>query len=48
MKWNFLARAAGRGDVELDTATERADPNLVNQAKALAAAFKPMADPTAE
>jgi len=34
--------------VELDSATDTADPLMVNEAKNRAAAFKPAPDPTAE
>ncbi len=42
MKWNFLAKKQGRGDVELDAATEKADPGMVQDAQARAEAFKPL------
>ncbi len=47
MKWNFLAKQAGRGDIAMDDATAKADPGMVADAKARAAAFKPLPDPTA-
>ncbi|MBG1232451.1 tetratricopeptide repeat protein [Aestuariivirga litoralis] len=46
MKWNFVAKKAGRGDIELDAATEKADPGMVLDAKARAEAFKPLPDRT--
>ena len=48
MKWNFLAAKQGRGDLELDAATEKADPGMVKDAKARANAFKPLPDKTPE
>lgn len=48
MKWNFLAKQQGRGDLDLDAATEKADPGMVLDAKARAAAFKPLPDRTPE
>ena len=47
MKWNILAKAAGRGDIEMDAKMEKVDPADVKQAEARAAAFKPLPDPTA-
>ena len=48
MKWNFLAKKAGRGDVELDTATEKADPGMVKDAQTRADAFRPLPDKTVQ
>jgi len=47
MKWNILAKAAGRGDVEMDAAMEKVNPADVKKAQDRAAAFKALADPTA-
>jgi uncharacterized protein len=47
MKWNILAKAGGRGDVEMDAKMEKVNPVDVKQAQERAAAFKPVADPTA-
>ena len=48
MKWNFLAAKQGRGDLELDAATEKADPGMVKDARTRAEAFKPLPDKTPE
>ena len=47
MKWNILAKAAGRGDIEMDAKMEKVDPADIKQAEDRAAAFKPLPDPTA-
>jgi uncharacterized protein len=47
MKWNILAKAAGRGDVEMDAKMEKVDPADIKKAEDLAAAFKAQPDPTA-
>jgi TPR repeat protein len=47
LKWNFIAKKAGRGDVQLDTAAEKADPALVKDAQVRADSFRPVPDPTA-
>ena len=46
MKWNFLAKKQGRGDQDLDAATDKADPGMVKDAQARANAFTPLPDRT--
>ena len=42
-KWNILAKAGGRADAALDEAMAKMKPEDLQQAKARAAAFKPVA-----
>ncbi len=47
MKWNILAKAGGRSDVNMDDAMGKVDPAEIKKAQDRADAFKPLPNPTA-